>query len=378
MAITSRPGPRAMIMGTALLALGACDQLDLDLRNTGTGIDTTDAARNATAPRPAADARGVITYPNYQVAVARRGDTVATVASRIGLTADELARHNGIDSNVPLRDGEILALPRPVPAASGTGAIQPAGNVDISTLAGNAINRAEPEQITTTPLVQSGPEPVRHKVERGETAYSIARLYNVSVTSLAEWNGLGSDLSLREGQYLLIPVPDENARTAAAAPVRTPEPGQGSPTPTPPSASKPLPDEKIEPAKPLPSPDLSSDKTVQSQLAFPVKGDIIRGYKKGSNDGLDIAAAAGTPVIAAEAGTVAAITRDTDQVPILVIRHADNLLSVYANIDKIGVKKGDSVKRGQQVAVVRSGKPSFLHFEVRQGFESVDPLPFLN
>lgn len=377
MAITSRPVSRVWIMGTTLLALGACDQLDLDLRNTGTGIDTTEAVRTATAPRPAADARGVITYPNYQVAVARRGDTVSSVATRIGLTPAELASHNGIDPNVPLRDGEILALPRQIPAATGSGVIQPAGNVDISTLAGDAINRAEPEQITTTPLVQSGPEPVRHKVERGETAYSISRLYNVSVKSLAEWNGLGADLALREGQYLLIPVPDENAQ-AAVAPVRTPAPGEGTPTPTPPSASKPLPEEKIEAAKPLPSPDLSSEKTVQSQLAFPVKGDIIRGYKKGSNDGIDIAAAAGTPVVAAEAGTVAAITRDTDQVPILVIRHPDNLLSVYANIDKIGVKKGDSISRGQQVAVVRKGSPSFLHFEVRQGFESVDPLPYLN
>ena len=378
MAFTSRPVLRATLMGSALLAVSACDQFDLDLRNTGTGIDTTDAVRSASAPRPEADARGIITYPNYQVAVARRGDTVSDVAARIGLPADELARHNGIGSDIALRNGELLALPRRVePAAGATGTIQPAEQIDITTLAGDAIQRAEPAAAAAPAAVQTGPEPVRHKVERGETAYSISRLYNVSVKSLAEWNGLGADLSLREGQLLLIPVPDENARTAAAAP-RTSEPGEGSPTPAPPSASKPLPDEKVEPAKPLPSPDLSTDRSVQAQLAFPAKGDIIRGYKKGSNEGIDIAAAAGSPVVAAEAGTVAAITRDTDQVPILVIRHPDNLLSVYANIDKIGIKKGDSVKRGQQVAVVRNGKPSFLHFEVRQGFESVDPLPFLN
>ena len=43
-------------------------------------------------------------------------------------------------------------------------------------------------------------------MQRGETAYTIARLYNVSAKSLAEWNGLGPDLAVREGQYLLIPV----------------------------------------------------------------------------------------------------------------------------------------------------------------------------
>ena len=80
---------------------------------------------------------------------------------------------------------------------------------------------------------------------------------------------------------------------------------------------------------------------------------------------------------AAGNGTVAAITQDTDQVPILVIRHDGNLLTVYAGIDAIGVKKGDKVTRGQPVAKVRAGATPFLHFEVRKGFESVDPLPYL-
>ena len=63
--------------------------------------------------------------------------------------------------------------------------------------------------------------------------------------------------------------------------------------------------------------------------------------------------------------------------PILVVRHAGNLLTVYANIDAIAVKKGDKVKRGQAIAKVRASDPAFLHFEVRQGFDSVDPMPYL-
>ena len=64
--------------------------------------------------------------------------------------------------------------------------------------------------------------------------------------------------------------------------------------------------------------------------------------------------------------------------PILVIRHANNLLTVYAGVDEIAVEKGDSVRRGEQIAVVRSAAPPFLHFEVREGFDSVDPGPYLN
>ena len=86
---------------------------------------------------------------------------------------------------------------------------------------------------------------------------------------------------------------------------------------------------------------------------------------------------AGTNVTPPESGTVAAITRDTEKVPILVIRHADNLLTVYANIDGITVEKGDSVSRGQSIGKIRGGNANYVHFEVRKGFESVDPMPFL-
>ena len=110
---------------------------------------------------------------------------------------------------------------------------------------------------------------------------------------------------------------------------------------------------------------------------MPVSGSITRGYQKKVNDGIDIGASAGATVTAAEAGTVAAITKSTDGVPILVIRHSGNLLTVYGGIDALSVEKGATVTRGQAIAKVRAGSPSFLHFEVRQGFDSVDPMSYL-
>jgi murein DD-endopeptidase MepM/ murein hydrolase activator NlpD len=61
----------------------------------------------------------------------------------------------------------------------------------------------------------------------------------------------------------------------------------------------------------------------------------------------------------------------------VVIRHADNLLTVYAGVDALKVKKGDKVQRGQAIAVIRQGNPAFLHFEVRKGVDSLDPMTFL-
>lgn len=396
---------RVALMGVSLLSLAACESnglFDGDLRHLGKGgFDTSNAVFQATANRPAPDARGIISYPGYQVAVARQGDTVASVAARVGIPAQELASHNALAPNAPLRRDEVLALPRRVEAgalpATGNGVtagvLPPTtgakpGGIDVTTIASGAIDRADAGKppVTVTPAAQPAPatkpaapagaEPVRHKVERGESAYSIARLYNVNVKALADWNGLGNDLAVREGQTLLIPV----AAGAAPKPAPVTAPGEGSPTPTPPSASKPLPAEEpakaSDPVKTPPAPDLDASAPA-TKLAMPVSGKIIRGYQKNKNDGIDISSAAGTPVAVAGDGTVAAITKDTEGVPILVVRHAGNLLTVYANIDAIAVKKGDKVKRGQAIAKVRASDPAFLHFEVRQGFDSVDPMPYL-
>lgn len=367
---------RIAVMGASLAALTACGGLgdfDFDMRGGAGGFDTSDAVRNATASRPVPDARGVVSYPEYQVAIARRGDTVGTVAQRIGVDANQLARYNAIPENTPLRDGEIIALPtRVAEPGFGTGT----GGVDVTSIAGAAIDRAD-----GAPGLPAGDQPTRHRVASGETAFSIARLYGVPVAALAEWNGLGPNLELREGQYLLIPTraPGDTVEVASLDAVEAP--GAGSVTPLPPSASQPLPKEKAEPPAPAPEPKpVAQTQTAASdtaKLRMPVQGRIIRPYSKGKNEGIGISAAAGTPVVAADSGTVAAITRDTDQVPILVIRHDGNLLTVYAGVDQIAVKKGDSVKRGQKIAVVRAANPPFLHFEVREGFESVDPGPYL-
>jgi murein DD-endopeptidase MepM/ murein hydrolase activator NlpD len=378
--VPQRATPRtSLAFGVSLLTLAACTQvgnLDWDLR-AGDG-NTSAEARQATAAAPTPDANGILSYPGYQLAEARRGETVASMAGRLGLPPEELARANALQSGDSVRAGELLLLPDRVAAAPQPAVIGGSGPVDITSIATTALDNVGPSATAPAP---SGTAPLTHRVARGETAFTIARTYNVSAKALADWNQLGPDLAVREGQTLIIPVV-----TGAAPdpePVPTP-PGAGSPTPAPPSAAKPLPDEKTEAAasKPKatpPSPDLGSETSTASATAFamPAAGKIIRGYDKKKNQGIDIAAAAGSSVKAAADGTVAAITKDTDQVPIVVIRHADNLLTVYAGVDGLKVKKGDKVKRGQGIAVVRNGDPAFVHFEVRKGVDSLDPMAYL-
>ncbi|MFZ1470466.1 MAG: M23 family metallopeptidase [Paracoccaceae bacterium] len=373
----------ALSLGGSLMALTACstvplDNLDWDLRG-GAG-NTSEEARQSTATKPVPDGNGVLSYPGYQLAAARRGDTVASLAGRLGLNPDELAQTNALKANDPLRSGELLLLPRrvsaaPQPVATATGSSRP---VDITSIATSALDKA-PASVASPAAPGGGKEPTRHRVQRGETAFTIARAYNISARALADWNGLGADMAVREGQTLIIPV--------ATAPAPNPEPvptqpGVGSPTPAPPSASKPLPDEKTTPAaekakETPPSPDLGAASKA-TKMTMPVSGKIIRGYDRKKNQGIDIAAAAGTPVKAADAGTVAVISTDTSGKGIVILRHASGLLTVYVGVSKVSVAKGAKVSRGQAMGSVAAGDPAFLHFEVRNSTkDSLDPVTFL-
>ena len=392
---------------TALL-LSACantHSLDWDLRNNAGA--TSSAVENATAARPAADSNGVISYPGYQVVVARRGDTVASVAARLSLPADQLGSYNALHPGDTLREGEILALPVRVAASpaglpSTTGQLigsgtpdtgATAGGVDVAAIATSALDRVgtsstTPPKAGTLPFATagSGPVPVRYQVKRGETAFTIARQFNISAKALADWNGLGPDLSVREGQYLIIPTPADISRLpgAQAAADATP-PGVGSPTPEPPSASKPLPAEKTVTAAQAaklapPAPDLGATRTTASAaaMAMPVDGKIIRSYDGKANQGIDIASSAGAAVRAAQDGTVAVITHDpASGALIIILRHTGGLLTVYAGLDSASVAKDAVVKRGQTLGTLKTGNPAQLHFEVRQGQQSVDPLTYL-
>jgi lipoprotein NlpD len=375
---------RWALTGIAFAALAACDNLDADLRGFGNGFTTADAVQNL--PNP--DARGVISYPTYQVVVAERDDTIRKIAGRLGQDTNTLAAFNGIDPDAVLRQGEIVALPTPV---APIGAAPAASALDITAVASTALDRAD---AANGPIAQSdlppanptavaaptagGAEPIRHQVVRGETAFSIARLYDVPVTTIAQWNSLNSEFTIREGQFLLIPRNAGGTRPATSTGIAAP--GAGSIAPAPPSAATPLPTQAAAapaPVAPTPAPAAATATTSSARLAAPVQGSIIRGYAPGSNEGVDFGVPAGTDVRAADAGIVAAVTADTSGGSIVVIRHGDGLLTVYTQMDNVSVTKDANVSRGQTIGKVRAADPSFLHFEVRRGLQSLDPVDFL-
>ena len=370
---------------TILWALSACENsslsnFDFDFR--GNSFDTSDAARQATQSRPKANELGIISYPTYQIAVARRDDTIESMAERLGQNPGELARYNGLAEGERLRNGEVLALPRT--GSRGGQYLESSDEIEETTLskdinvlelADNALKvaggSANNQLDRTSSDAKNLMDPIKHNVVRGETVFTISRLYNISVRSLADWNGLDSDYTLREGQILIIPLVDKKATKNTQKEI------DQSAVPAPPSSKKPQP-RNVNTQEFSKSTDTKISVPENGKMAYPLEGLVIREYSKNINDGIDFTARAGTKVVAADTGLVATVTEDINQIAIVVLKHPGNILTVYANLTNIKVSTNQNVNRGDILGEIPDGDPPYLHFEIREGFESVDPLEYLN
>lgn len=96
---------------------------------------------------------------------------------------------------------------------------------------------------------------------------------------------------------------------------------------------------------------------------------------------VDIAAAAGTPILATADGTVQATGRHPRLGNYVMLRHPDGTVGTYGHMKTIGVSRGDTVARGQRIGTVGSTGRStgpHLDFSLEVDGKRVDPLPLLS
>ena len=245
-------------------------------------------------------------------------------------------------------------------------------------------NHLEPPFTLAAGTTLTLPQEHFHTVRAGDTLYSISRLYGVEVSTLASFNRLAAPFAIRVGETLSLPAsvtPPE--RVAATPPVSAPA-AKPEIAPVPPSASA-LPTNK-------PAPDQSKDVASFSPrpgpgrvFAWPLEGRVIASYGTAPsgthNDGINIAARAGEPVRAADAGKVAYAGNELRGYGNLVlIKHAGGYMTAYAHNSKLLVKRGEVVKRGQEIAkagATGTVNAPQLHFEIRQGTRALDPANYL-
>lgn len=221
---------------------------------------------------------------------------------------------------------------------------------------------------------------VTHVVRKGETVYRIARAYGVDPADLLEVNGVVDPRQVAVGTELFVPgasrVVDLEETTGAAPP----EPAPGRP---PPASSRP---EPPAPAGRAGTSVTAADPTsprAGARLAWPLQGVLYGRYGVRSgrrHDGIDLAAPEGTPIGAAAAGTVIYAGEQSGYGSIVILRHADGLVTLYAHCSELLVGEGREVRRGEPIARVgQTGRTSgpHLHFEVREGTRPRNPLLFL-
>ena len=128
--------------------------------------------------------------------------------------------------------------------------------------------------------------------------------------------------------------------------------------------------------------------SMRGKLDWPVKGQVIGGFGKAKHHefstevfrkGLEIEAPVGEEIRAVEKGKVVFADRFSGYGKMLIVDHGDRYYTIYAHISDFLKKNGDSVGRGEAVALVGDSDSlagSKLYFEMRKDGKSIDPAPW--
>lgn len=198
-----------------------------------------------------------------------------------------------------------------------------------------------------------------HTVKKGETLWRISKHYGVDVKDVAEANNIRKPGDLEAGRRIIIPGAKKHNRAH------------------PKHNNAPAPVERFAVANP-------QDEKNRRVFSWPVRGEVSSsfGTRSGArHDGIDIRAAEGTPVQAADDGRVIYISETMRGYGnIIILSHSENYYTVYAHNKQNLVKNGDKVAKGDVIATVGStgnASGNHLHFEVRKGKVTLNPIFYL-
>ena len=309
---------------------------------------------------------GALPRAETTVTVAR-GDTLYSLAKKYDTSVDELAKMNNLSAPFALSVGQKIKVP---------------GDVVIVPEKARPATHSMVRGAATTTRVELS----EVKVGAGDTLYSISRKYSIPVNDLAVMNNLSAPFTLSIGQTLKVPnlksAPVRAAAQPQSADVKKSDTVSVKKTlagTTVTSTSKKT--TKSEPVKKLPSIGARSS----SKFSWPVRGTILSHFGAKSNglfnDGINISAARGTTVGAAENGVVAYAGNEVKGMGnLIIVQHADGWMTVYAHMDSLAVKRGTKVSVGQKIGTVgatgKVDKPQ-LHFEIRKGTKAYNPSSYL-
>ncbi|MHB1207861.1 MAG: peptidoglycan DD-metalloendopeptidase family protein, partial [Rhodospirillaceae bacterium] len=303
-----------------------------------------------------------------RVHVAANGDTLASVAQQYGVDQGTLAAANELPAGTQLRPGTQVWIPDPFTSAAAPTRSYASAGVNANDLPPVTAAPRNTRPITSEALP---PLPGAAVLEPGG-AFGTA-----PVTA-----GAAPPLSAPLTAPLALP-PASPSDNNMLPPRETMIPANPAVPPAQPQPLTPAPETNV--ALAVPRSAVTEPSTSGARFTWPINGQILARFgaagKGLHNDGINIAAPAGTQVRAAGPGVVAYAGNELKGFGnLLLIKHADGWTTAYAHNEKLLVAKGDTVVQGQVIASVgRTGnvdRPQ-LHFEVRKGTQAMDPLSYL-
>jgi lipoprotein NlpD len=269
----------------------------------------------------------------------KRGDTLYSIAAMNGIDSRELAAINGISDPSGLRIGQVLVLAGPQ-SGSGASPGEAAGSVSVNPIATGSPVEARPLGAAGVPAAGSPPSVPSGASEAGtpglKTGPKAVKLpYSEQNLALLRQGGSAQSAAIRQSS-----APEQPAPASSPAPSAS---GGGN-----------------------------------STWGWPAAGKIVGTFKDSGGKGVAISGKLGDPVYASAPGTV---VYSGEGLPsygkLIIVKHNDEYLSVYAHNSVILVKEKQTVAKGQKIAEIGTsgtGAPSpQLHFEIRRLGKTVDP-----
>ena len=349
------------------------------------------------------------------------GDTLYAISRRYGATVEDIAKMNNLSAPYSIRAGQMLRVPgngniavaadKVVTVAKTDSTPQTTAKASDAAIEKNTTPASAPVQKLSEPAKTPTPARVQLQtvtVGAGDTLYSISRRYSVPVNDLAVMNDLSVPFRLTVGQKLRVPNLQQAAavadkKVASAKTEQKPVAGKSDKTTKPvnntsnktvakqdtskaqttPAKTATAPKQKIssDPKQKLPTIAARSS----SKFTWPVRGKILSGFGTKPNglvnDGINISAARGTTVKAAENGVVAYAGNEVKGMGnLIILQHSGGWMTVYAHLDSMSLRRGAKVSVGQKIGTVgASGKVDQpqLHFEIRKGTKAYNPSQYL-
>lgn len=287
---------------------------------------------------------------------------------------------------------------------------------------GSQIMGTAPRNLGTLSRSQMDNSPIARRnsyiVQSGDTLLSIARQIGVSVEALKLANGISNN-SIYIGQVLMVPrksalttsntyhddretsTTESSFQPQVTSTIRHKKvpPTYKVPTTPPPakthssnldkSSSKQM--MQLSRETSLSDPVMNTENIVTpqatgiSKMRWPIRGRLLSqfGQKKGTatNRGIDIAVPEGSSVKAAENGVVIYASDGLKELGnVVMIRHENNIITIYGCNSKLVVSKGQRIRRGDEIAksgVSGNVKTPRVYFEVRKNSLPVDPIKYL-